>query len=261
MHAVIHPKKSRNTLIYLHFFQVACTLGVAVWASACAANGVQAPAAQPHTVTVPSYSAGDAIENQIQRFIDEQTSRIAGRIEAEVGQIDPRLSLAPCARTEPFLPIGARLWGKGVIGLRCTAGASWSVTIPVVIRVYGLAIVTNRSIQAGQPLQPDDFSEQETELTKEAGRPVIDIGAIENKTLNRSVASGAILREEWLRANPVIQSGDQVRVVATGAGFSISTDGYAVTSAVEGQQVKVRSESGRVVTGIARSGRIAEIRM
>ncbi|XVO22053.1 MAG: flagellar basal body P-ring formation protein FlgA [Betaproteobacteria bacterium] len=248
-------------MTYLHTFLIFGAICAAMPASVHATNTLP-PLVNPSTFAAsPVNVAVDAIENQLHRFIDDQTSRVSGRIEAEVGKIDSRLVLAPCARTEPFLPAGARLWGKSAIGLRCVAGATWSVNIPVYIRVYGLALVTNRSIQAGQPLQRDDFSEQETELTKDNGRPVADISAIENKTLNRSLASGAILREEWLRANPVIQSGDHVRLVATGSGFSISTDGYALTSAIEGQQVKIRSESGRVVTGTARSGRIAEIRM
>ncbi|MFY8064265.1 MAG: flagellar basal body P-ring formation chaperone FlgA, partial [Usitatibacteraceae bacterium] len=65
----------------------------------------------------------------------------------------------------------------------------------------------------------------------------------------------------WLRAMPVVQSGDQVRVHATGTGFSITSEGFALNSATAGQQVKVRVESGRVVTGIARPGRIAEIHL
>ncbi len=254
-------QKTSKLLNLLVFFAIASASPLAAHAAA-QSSGTNAQIGPAGTnVLAGGNSQADAIENQIHRFIDEQTSRVPGRIEVEVGQIDPRLTLAPCARAEPFLPLGAKLWGKSSIGLRCVSGATWSANIPLYVRVFGLTLVANRSIQAGQALQRDDFSEQEAELSKEGGRPVSDFGAIDNKTLNRSVAAGAILREEWLRASPVIQSGDQVRVVASGAGFSITTDGYAITSAVEGQQVKVRSDGGRVVTGIARPGRIAEIRM
>jgi flagella basal body P-ring formation protein FlgA len=233
-----------KSLIAMVFFSASNT---------CGASGVA-------TVGTPR-AADTGVETQLQRFIEEQTSRIAGRIEVEVGQLDPRLNLAPCGRTEAYLPSGARLWGKSQVGLRCVSGAFWNVFVPVQVRVFGLALVTNRSIQAGQPLLQDDFREQELELTKEPGRPVLDIAALENKTLSRSVAGGVIVREDWLRAIPVIQSGDQVRVQATGTGFSITSEGFALNSATEGQQVRVRAESGRVVTGIARHGRIAEIRL
>jgi flagella basal body P-ring formation protein FlgA len=237
-------KKPINSLIAIIFIFMSIN---------CGATGVA-------TIGTPR-AAEDSIKTQLQRFIDEQTSRIPGRIEVDVGQLDPRLNLAPCARTEAYLAAGARLWGKSQVGLRCVSGAFWNVFLPVQVRVFGPALVTTRSIQAGQPLQQDDFREQELELTKEPGRPVLDLAALENKTLSRSIASGVIVREEWLRAIPVIQSGDQVRVHATGTGFSITSEGYALNSATEGQQVKVRAESGRVVTGIARQGRIAEIRL
>ncbi|MBC7624007.1 MAG: flagellar basal body P-ring formation protein FlgA [Aeromicrobium sp.] len=211
-------------------------------------------------ISAPS-AAEDSIVTQLQRFIEEQTSRIPGRIEVDVGQLDPRLNLASCARTEAYLPSNTRLWGKTQIGLRCVSGASWNVTIPIQVRVFGPALVTSRSIQAGQPLLQEDFREQELELTKEAGRPVVDLATLENKTLSRSVAGGVIVREDWLRAVPVIQSGDQVRVQANGSGFSITSEGFALNTATEGQQVRVRSEGGRVVSGTARQGRIVEIRM
>jgi flagella basal body P-ring formation protein FlgA len=212
------------------------------------------------TVEAPR-ATDEPIETQLQRLIEEQTSQLQGRIEVEVGQLDPRLKLATCARTEAYLPSGARLWGKSQVGLRCVSGAFWSVFIPVHVRVFGPALVSTRSIQAGQSLRPDDVRALEQELSKEPGRPVLDLATLESKTLIRSIPIGVVVREDWLRAIPIIQSGDQVRVQATGRGFSITVEGFALNSAAEGQQVKVRAESGRVVTGIARSGRIAEVRL
>jgi flagella basal body P-ring formation protein FlgA len=202
------------------------------------------------TVEAPR-ATDEPIETQLQRLIEEQTSQLQGRIEVEVGQLDPRLKLATCARTEAYLPSG----------LRCVSGAFWSVFIPVHVRVFGPALVSTRSIQAGQSLRPDDVRALEQELSKEPGRPVLDLATLESKTLIRSIPIGVVVREDWLRAIPIIQSGDQVRVQATGRGFSITVEGFALNSAAEGQQVKVRAESGRVVTGIARSGRIAEVRL
>jgi flagella basal body P-ring formation protein FlgA len=60
------------------------------------------------------------------------------RTEIELGELDSRLRLAPCAKVEPFLPPGARLWGKTRLGLRCTEGPSrlgrpgwFAVTLPL----------------------------------------------------------------------------------------------------------------------------------
>ena len=66
----------------------------------------------------PPLPPPETLAQQVQRFADESTRRVAapaGRIEVEVGTLDPRLKLAPCERIEPYLPTGTRLWGKGHI--------------------------------------------------------------------------------------------------------------------------------------------------
>src|SRR5699024_10714439 len=58
------------------------------------------------------------------------------RVEVVIGQLDPRLHLAPCARIEPYVPVGVRLWGKARIGLRCKEGAvPWNVYLPIIVKV------------------------------------------------------------------------------------------------------------------------------
>ncbi|MCX7901902.1 MAG: flagellar biosynthesis protein FlgA, partial [Burkholderiaceae bacterium] len=54
------------------------------------------------------------------------------RIEVAVGSTDA--ARAPCDRFEPFLPRGARLWGRSQVGVRCVGGGSWSVWVPVTVR-------------------------------------------------------------------------------------------------------------------------------
>ena len=68
------------------------------------------------------------------------------RVEVLVGQLDPRLRLAPCERIEPYLPPNTRLWGKSRIGLRCAQGPShWNVFLPITVKAYGRALVARRA--------------------------------------------------------------------------------------------------------------------
>ncbi|MCW8181821.1 flagellar biosynthesis protein FlgA, partial [Verminephrobacter eiseniae] len=62
------------------------------------------------------------------------------RLQVSVGALDARLRLAPCARVEPYLPVGTQLWGRTRLGLRCVAGVSaWNVFLPIVIAAFGPA--------------------------------------------------------------------------------------------------------------------------
>ena len=56
------------------------------------------------------------------------------RMEANVGALDSRLKLAPCAQVQVYLPLGSRLWGRTRVGVRCLEGAvRWNVTVPTTV--------------------------------------------------------------------------------------------------------------------------------
>src|SRR5512140_2044332 len=81
---------------------------------------------------------------------------LQSRIDVTVGELDARVQLAPCARPEVFLPPGGRFWGRSFAGVRCTDGATWSITLPVMVKVFGPALVAARPLAAGAAVLPDD---------------------------------------------------------------------------------------------------------
>lgn len=181
------------------------------------------------------------------------------RVEVTLGQLDPRLQLAPCARVEPFIPANARLWGRSHVGLRCTQGATWSVQMPVTVRVFGPALVATRPLAAHAPVGADDVTLAEVEWTREPQGVVTDPAQLDNRVPTRPIAIGQPLPLAALRAPVVISPGDPVKVLGQGQGFAVSADAVALAAAQDGQPVRVRTESGRVLTGTARSGRRVEV--
>ncbi|MCU0952145.1 MAG: flagellar basal body P-ring formation protein FlgA [Burkholderiaceae bacterium] len=181
------------------------------------------------------------------------------RVEVTLGQLDPRLQLAPCARIEPFIPANARLWGRSHVGLRCTQGATWSVQLPVTVRVYGPALVATRPLSAHAPVSPEDFTVAEVEWTRESQGVVTDAAQLDNRVPTRPIGVGQPVPLVALRAPVVISAGDPVKVLGQGRGFAVSADAIALAAAQDGQPVRVRTDSGRVLTGTARSGRRVEV--
>jgi flagella basal body P-ring formation protein FlgA len=202
----------------------------------------------------------DPPERSVHMLLERETAGIQGRAEIVVGQLDPRLTLAPCSRIEPFLPVGTRAWGRINVGMRCREGAAWTVFLPVTVSVFGTALTARKALMFGATLADNDVEAVEGELSREPGTPVSDLKQIEGRVLARALFPGQILRVEHFRAAPVIAQGDQVRLVANGPGFTISADGEALAQALEGQSVRVKAETGRIVSGIARPGRIVELR-
>src|SRR5215203_3877104 len=100
--------------------------------------------------------------------LDKAAAPHSGRVEVVVGQLDPRLRLAPCERIEPYLPPNVRLWGKSRIGLRCKEGrTAWNVYLPIVVKVWGRALVSRAGAAAGSAVAEGDLDEAEVDLAEE----------------------------------------------------------------------------------------------
>jgi len=217
-------------------------------------------AALAFTIALPGAAAQEAPGDPIRGFVERQLPAGAGRVEVTVGSLDPRLRLAPCARVEPYLLPGTRLWGRTAIGVRCLEGANWTVALPVTVSIRGRALVAGEPMQAGTVPANASLRLEEAELTREAGTPVTDPAQLVGRTLNRPVAAGQVLRIEHLRVTPTVAPGDPVRIQMVGQGFVIQADGHALAGAGEGQPLRVRTDSGRILAGTLR-GRTVEIRI
>jgi flagella basal body P-ring formation protein FlgA len=172
------------------------------------------------------------------------------RVEVTLGQLDPRLRLAPCQSIEPYLPPGVRLWGKARIGLRCKAGPTpWNVYLPVTVKVFGRALVVPAGAPAGAVLSEADLAEAEVDLAEEHTAPLVDPRQAVGRTLAQNLRPGQTLRQTHLKSRQWFAAGETVRVIASGPGFALESEGQALSNGIEGQTARVRTESGRVLTG------------
>lgn len=182
------------------------------------------------------------------------------RMEVSVGALDSRLRLAACGRVEPYMPAGMRLWGRTRLGLRCTDGmAKWNVFLPVTVKAYGRAWVVRRDVASGVALNEADVMEAEVDWAEEVSPIVIDPQQWLGQVATRPLTTGQALRQNMIRPAQLFQAGTQVRVVAQGTGFQITSDGQALSAGVLGQLVKIRMDNGRVMSGVVLDARTVKI--
>ena len=136
------------------------------------------------------------------------------RVEVVVGALDPRLKLAPCARITPYVPAGARLWGRSRVGLRCDEGARWNVFVPVTVKVFANAWSVNQALPPGTLLEAGHLSLAEVDLAAEASPVIHQPQAAIGRTLTRGVRPGQAVREADLKPRQWFAAGDTVRVSA-----------------------------------------------
>lgn len=208
--------------------------------------------------------AGADLQRQAQEFALASAPTQAGgpRVEVVVGTLDPRLRLAPCDKVEPYLPVSVRLWGSTRIGLRCVEGpVRWNVFLPVTVKVWSRALVATAALPAGTVVDAKDLESAEVDLAAEASAALTDPAVAAGRTLARPLARGQSVRMSHLKSREWFAAGDTVQVLAQGPGFRIAVEGQALNPGVEGREVRVKTEGGRVLTGLPVGERRVEVPM
>ena len=209
---------------------------------------------------------GAGLVRETQAWLDQAVAaaRPAGavplRLVVSVGNLDSRLNLAPCAQVEPYIPPGTRLWGKARLGVRCTDGkARWNVFLPIQVQAFGPAWVVRGDVPAGKVLEADDAVQAEVDWAQDNATVLADMEMWLGQTTIRALGTGQTLRAGMVRPPQVFQAGAMVRVVAQGAGFSVMSDGQALSAGILGSQARVRMEGGRILTGIVTDNRTVRV--
>ncbi len=181
------------------------------------------------------------------------------RVVAEPGVLDPRLTLAPCAAIEPYLPAGVPAWGATRVGLRCTRGpVAWRVFLPVNIQIWAPGVVSAVTLPGGARLTGKELKSATVDWAV-AGGAFDDPAQLEGRTLTHPLAAGQAVHPGDLQPRQWFDFGETVRVVLGGEGFSVSTQGQALTRGIDGQIARVRTDGGRVVVGRAVGDHCVEV--
>lgn len=220
------------------------------------------PAALPATAQASNLSP--ATRQQAVALVQQSVKATAppgARVLVEAGALDSRLKLAPCARVTPYLPAGVQTWGRTRVGLRCTEGARWNVSLPLQVQVLAPAVVSRVALPAGAQLNATQLQLMEVDWAAAGGEPHADVESLLLRVLVRPLQAGQAVRSTDIQPRRWFMQGDTVTLVADGPGFTIATEGRAMSPGMEGQLVRVRTESGRVVQGLAVGERKVEVRL
>jgi len=208
------------------------------------------------------------IAEQSQSWLDQAVAaaRPAGsaplRMVVQVGALDSRLNLAPCGQVEPYLPPGVRLWGKARIGLRCVDGlARWNVFLPVQVQAFGQTWVMRSDVASGSPLSQDHAVLTEVDWAQENASVLADPQMWVGQTATRTLRTGQTLRHGMVKPSQVFQAGSMVRIVAQGPGFTVTSDGLALSAGVVGEIARVRIDNGRILSGVVLDMRTVKVNL
>lgn len=189
-------------------------------------------------------------------FVRIQTATLPGKASYKVDGIDQRIMLPACPDLEAFLPASSQLIGKIAVGVRCPVENGWSIFVPVQIKISLNLLVSARRLSVGHVIQEQDLASQMSEISHPEG--FTDPKEVLGKIMRYGITAGQTLREDMLRSPYSAIQGQVVQIASRGGGFSVRSEGVALNNASEGQMVQIRTNSGRVISGIARATGVVE---
>ncbi len=196
-----------------------------------------------------SHAAAADTRTAIERLLHQESQGLPGRVQVT---LPAATELPACAEPQPFLPTGARAWGRVSVGVRCAGAAPWTRYVSAYVAVIASYQVAARGIAPGEALHEGDASAREGDLAALPAGVVTDAAELGGKVAMNHIAAGAPLRRELLRGALLVRQGQQVRVVVRGPGFSAGVDGRAMNDAAVGATVQVKANNGRLIFGVVR---------
>ncbi|MGI4858377.1 MAG: flagellar basal body P-ring formation chaperone FlgA [Janthinobacterium lividum] len=202
----------------------------------------------------------ELVKDAALNFLVQQTDGLPGKVTISLVSAAPR-GLTTCGALEPFVPPGVRLWGHAMVGVRCNGERPWTIYLQARISVIGDYFVAARTLNVGDTIGAQDLEARHGDLTALPATLITNPNQVVGSVASNAVTAGFPLRSDMVHAALTIHYGQQVRVIARGQGFAVSSEGSALANAAAGQPVRVRTATGIVISGIAQPDTTVEVPM
>lgn len=233
----------------------------AVAAAVAAPAPAPAPAAVAATAPAPAgQEDGETIRRAALAYLQQQTVGLPGKIAITVRQTFPR-GLAACTTLEPFMPTGARLWGRTTVGVRCAGAKPWTLYLQAQISIEATYYLAARQIEPGAVVTAQDLLARNGDLSNLPRAIITDPSQAVGAVALARIGAGMPLRQDLLKSASAVSIGQTVRVVAKGQDFTISSEGSVMNNASPGQQVRVKMAGGQIISGIVKDGATVQVQM
>jgi flagella basal body P-ring formation protein FlgA len=211
------------------------------------AGGMAPSAAAQHQPTTAS------IERAAEVFAAQEARQILGPtadVTARATPLDQRLRLPVCPEMTPSSVSGSARWGKTTVQITCSV-PRWRMYLSVIVSAKIRYPVAAAPQPAGHLVEPGDLTSLAGDISELPSDLVIDERTVVGRKLVTGVPLGKPFRASYFQRKNAVTAGQRVKLVLSGNGFSITSEGTATNSATEGGPVRVIGPNAKTVTGIA----------
>lgn len=110
--------------------------------------------------------------------------------------------------------------------------------------------VTQRVLKRGETINEEDIMEIKQPLQRVPAGAIMDKSSIIGKTVKRTIATGVIIREDYLYPNIPVKKGSIVNIIINSGQVTIMTEGVLKSDAVVGGNARVQCfQTGKEIVG------------
>lgn len=193
-----------------------------------------------------SAAAGD-LNAQLNQFFKNRYGESAQSARDLTVAIKTPPAMWPACDTPQFsLPGNSRTWGNISVAANCGQNRRY---IQVQVQVSGSYLVAARPVSRGSAIATGDLRMMQGRLDTLPARALLTSEQAVDAIALRDLVPGQPVTAMMIRQPWRVKAGQTVTVTASGDGFSISNEGRAMNNATVAQAVRVRMNSGQIVSG------------
>jgi len=125
--------------------------------------------------------------------------------------------------------------------------------VSLIVNVTSDCFMTERAVNKGEQLTEADVRKIRKDITNLPFDLITDINALSGKVVKRSIIRGTLLTGAMFERKPLFRRGSPVKVVLKIKSMSIEISATAEDAGAEGDTVKVKLVTGKILEGIVDS--------
>lgn len=188
----------------------------------------------------------NALEKQINDLIYQQLSDIAVNDDVEINYHTLKSNLNCNSPTLTVLNKN-KLWGNLTITAKCENMTKY---LQVYVAVKGNYVVANQSISAGTVITEQLIKTQSGQLDKLPSTIILNKSEVINHIALRNINNGEPIKNSMLQKNWYIKAGQTVKVIIDGEGYSVTSNGKALTNGALGESINIKLNNGNIIEGV-----------
>lgn len=203
---------------------------------------------------------GRAIIRAAMQAVRSLAGSAAGTLVLTPAPVDARLRLPACDRAlETFVTDDGQIHPQTTVGVRCAGAVRWTIYTSIGVESVAPVLTARYALPRDAVLTAADFQLQTRHVPGLLSSYLSTPSALAGQRLRRPLSAGEPLSSDALAPAPLIRRGQEVVLVARGAGVEVRAAGIALSDGRASDHIRVQNlSSQRIVEGIVRSDSVVE---